>query len=84
MEKLYTKACLYTMPKDRGFIIDHLPEHPQIILCVGAGHAYKFSGLFGKILSEMAIDGKTDHPIDPFVLDRPAVTDPDFPAQFRM
>jgi sarcosine oxidase len=82
--KMYTKTCLYTMPKDRSFIIDRLPDHPQVILCVGAGHAYKFAGLFGKILSELAIDGKTDHPIDPFVLDRPAITDPDYPAQFRM
>lgn len=82
--KMYTKPCLYTMPKDRGFIIDTLPDHPQIVLCVGAGHAYKFAALFGKILSEMAIDGKTDHPIDPFILDRPAVTDPGYPAQFRM
>ena len=82
--KMYTKTCLYTMPKDRAFIIDRIPERPQIILCVGAGHAYKFAGLFGKILSELAIDGKTDHPIEPFVLDRPAITDSNYPAKFRM
>jgi sarcosine oxidase len=61
-----------------------MPEHPRIILCVGAGHAYKFAGLFGKILSELAIDGRTDYPIEPFVLDRPAITASDYPAKFRM
>ena len=82
--KVYTKTCLYTMPKDRDFVIDHHPDHPQIIICNGAGHAYKFAGLLGKILSELAIDGQTDYPIEPFTLHRPAITDPDFPAQFHI
>ena len=82
--KLYTKTCLYTMPKDRHFVIDTLPEHPQIIVCVGAGHAYKFSGILGKILSELAIDGHTDYPIEPFALQRDAITDPNFKPVFRM
>ena len=75
--KLYTKTCLYTMPLDRQFIIDTLPGHPQIILCCGAGHAFKFASLFGKILSELAIDGQTQYPIDSMTWHRPAVTDPD-------
>ena len=72
------------MPKDRHFVIDTLPEHPQIIVCVGAGHAYKFSGILGKILSELAIDGHTDYPIEPFALQRDAITDPNFKPVFRM
>lgn len=82
--KLYTKTCLYTMPRDRNFVIDTLPEHPQIVLCVGAGHAYKFASLLGKILSELAIDGHTDYPIAPFTLQREAITNPDYPAVFHM
>jgi sarcosine oxidase len=82
--KLYTKTCLYTMPRDRNFIIDFLPEHPQIIVCGGAGHAYKFASLLGQILSELAIDGETSYPIEPFTLNRPAVTDPAFEASFHM
>ena len=81
---LYTKTCLYTMPKDRHFVIDTLPEHPQIVVCVGAGHAYKFSGILGKILSELSIDEKTRYPIELFTLQRPAITDPDFKTVFRM
>lgn len=82
--KLYTKTCLYDMPRDRNFVIDALPEHPQILVCVGAGHAYKFASLLGKILSELAIDGQTDYPIAPFTLQRPAITDPNFPPIFHI
>lgn len=82
--KMYTKTCLYTMPRDRNFVIDTLPEHPQIVICCGAGHAYKFASLLGKILSELALDGRTDYPIAPFTLQRPAITDPDFAPVFHI
>jgi sarcosine oxidase len=72
------------MPKDRNFVIDSLPETPQIIVCSGAGHAYKFAGLLGKILSQLALDGQTDYPIAPFSLNRPAITDPTYQAAFHM
>lgn len=81
---IYTKTCLYTMPKDRDFVIDTVPEYPQIIVCVGAGHAYKFASLLGKILSQMAINGETEYPIAPFALNRPAITDPDFEPLFHI
>jgi sarcosine oxidase len=82
--KLYTKTCLYAMPKDRNFVIDALPEHPQILVCSGAGHAYKFASLLGKILSQLAIDGQTEYPIAPFTLNRPAITNPNFKAVFHI
>jgi sarcosine oxidase len=82
--KLYTKSCIYTMPRDRDFVIDTLPEHPQIILCVGAGHADKFASLLGKILSEMAIDDHTAYPIAPFTLNRPAIMEPSYQANFHI
>ena len=82
--KLYTKTCLYDMPPDRNFVVDSLPEHPQILVCCGAGHAYKFASLLGKILSQMAIDGRTEHPIAAFTMQRPAITDPDFQPQFHI
>ena len=82
--KLYTKTCLYTMPRDRNFVIDTVPEAPQIIVCVGAGHAYKFASLLGKILSQLAIDGQTQYPIAPFTLNRPAILDPTYEAAFHI
>jgi sarcosine oxidase len=81
---LYTKTCQYAMPRDRGFVIDTLPGYPQICVFIGAGHAYKFAALFGKILSELAIDGHTGYPIEAFRVDRPAITDPNYPPTFRV
>ena len=80
----YTKTCLYTLPPDRDFILDRLPQHPNIILAIGAGHAYKFASLLGQILSELAIDGQTSHDLTPFQVTRPALTEPDFVPAFRI
>jgi sarcosine oxidase len=55
----------------------------RISMAVGAGHAFKFACLFGRILSDLAIDGRTVFPISIFSLARPAITDPDFEPVFR-
>lgn len=81
---LYSKTCLYDMPPDREFIVDHLPDHPQILVCVGAGHAYKFAALLGRILCDLALDGRSAYPIGGFGLNRPAITDPSFAATFHI
>ncbi len=80
---LVTKTCQYDMPRDRNFILDVMPEYPQISVFVGAGHAYKFASLFGKILSELAIDGQTPHDISAFSVARPAVADPNYQTSFQ-
>ena len=82
--ELYTKTCLYTIPPDQNFVLDTLPEHGGVSVAIGAGHAFKFAGLIGQVLADLALRGKTDHPIDEFRLDRPALTDPDFPRSFHV
>lgn len=70
-----TATCRYTMTPDEDFIIDHLPGYPQIV--VGSpcsGHGFKFGIIIGKILAELAVDGQTEHNIQRFKLDRPALT----------
>lgn len=81
---LYSKTCLYAMPPDRDFILDALPEYPQIFAAVGAGHAYKFASLLGKILSELAIEGASQHDISPFTFKRPALLERDFVPSLRV
>ena len=81
--ELYTKTCLYTIPPDQNFVIDTLPEHPQISVAIGAGHAFKFAGLIGRILSELALEGESTYPIGAFRLDRPAVSDEAFEKTFH-
>ncbi|KAK3602045.1 hypothetical protein CHS0354_021139 [Potamilus streckersoni] len=82
--KLYTKTCLYTMPPDRNFIVDTCEKYgwKDVIVCNGAGHAYKFASLLGKILCEMAIDGTTKYDISAFNLDREALLDSNYEPVF--
>jgi sarcosine oxidase len=81
--ELYTKTCLYTVPPDQNFILDTLPEHPGVSVAVGAGHAYKFAALIGRILSELALDGVSTSPIGGFGIERPALTDGGFAKAFH-
>jgi monomeric sarcosine oxidase len=82
--ELYTRCCLYDMPPDRDFVVDFVPGQPRIAVCIGAGHAAKFAGLLGRILSELVIDGSTSWPIDAFRADRPALSDPGFAPGYRL
>lgn len=82
--ELYTRTCLYDMPPDREFVLGALPEHPQISVFSGAGHGFKFASLAGKILSELAVHGETQYPIEAFRVDRPALTDPAYKPVFAM
>jgi sarcosine oxidase len=77
-----TKTCLYTLTPDRDFVLDALPEHPHVYLALGAGHGFKFASLMGKILSELALDGKTVSNIEPFRMDRPILWMADPPTTF--
>lgn len=70
-DPIYTKTCLYDLPPDRNFVLGNLPEQPNVSLAIGAGHAFKFAGLIGRILSDLALDGRTDDDIAPFSIERP-------------
>jgi sarcosine oxidase len=74
--ELYTRCCLYDMPPDRDFVVDFVPGQPRIAVCIGAGHAAKFAGLLGRILSDLVVDA--------FRADRPALSDPGFAPGYRL
>jgi sarcosine oxidase len=82
--ELYTRTCLYTVPPDQNFILDALPEHPQIIVANGAGHAFKFAALIGRLLADLALGREPAQPIGSFSITRPALTDPSFPRSFHV
>ncbi|MCG2621393.1 N-methyl-L-tryptophan oxidase [Arthrobacter sp. I2-34] len=81
---LANKTCVYDMAADREFVLDTLPEHPNVAVFNGAGHAGKFASLIGQILADLMLTGSTEHDIEPFSLLRPAITDPDFVPVFRL
>lgn len=64
------KSCLYTLTPDRDFVIDRLPEHPNVSVAIGAGHAFKFASVIGRVLSDLALDGSTPSGIADFAIDR--------------
>ena len=77
-----SKTCLYTLTPDRDFVLDTLPGYPRIALALGAGHAFKFASVIGRLLSDLAIDGATSYNIAPFAVDRPILTMENPPRSF--
>lgn len=62
-----TRVCLYTMTPDEHWVIDKHPEYPNIVFAGGcSGHAFKFSTLIGKILTDLVLFEKTPHDISLF------------------
>jgi sarcosine oxidase len=84
--EIYTKTCLYTMPPDRDFVLDRLPDHPSVFVALGAAHAFKFSSVIGRILAELIVDGATPSApeIERFTVDRPILLEADPPTSFMV
>lgn len=79
---IYTKTCLYTLTPDRDFIIDAIPDHPNCFVAIGAGHAFKYAAIIGKILSELAMDGIAKSDLQHFKIDRPILKEKNPPKHF--
>ncbi len=57
------ETCFYSCTPQGDFIMDFLPEDNRIVLGAGySGHGFKFAPLTGKILAELALNGKTSIP----------------------
>ena len=69
-----SKTCLYTLTPDRDFVLGPLPDHDGVIVGLAAAHGMKFAPTFGRLLADLARDGRTETSIEPFRLDRPALT----------
>ena len=78
------KTCLYTLTPDRDFIIDAVPGHSGAYAAIGAGHAYKFASVIGRVLSELAIDGKTPSDLSIFGFDREILRMKDPPVSYMV
>ena len=76
------KTCLYTLTRDRDFVLDTVPGHPGLQVGLGSAHGFKFASWFGRALAERAVFGATRSNIQPFRFDRPAITDPSYKANY--
>jgi sarcosine oxidase len=65
------KTCLYTNTPDHDFIVDTLPDAPNVIVASPcSGHGFKFVPVLGEILGALATEGGTRHDISRFKLAR--------------
>jgi sarcosine oxidase len=71
-----TTTCLYTLTSDRDFVLDRLPDVPQVCVGLGAAHGFKFAAWFGRELAALA-GGATPGPhLAPFSITRGALRRP--------
>jgi sarcosine oxidase len=76
------KTCLYTLTPDRDFVIDAVPGQTNVFLALGAAHAFKFTSLIGRTLSELAAGRTASIDLEPFRIDRSALTTADPPRSW--
>jgi sarcosine oxidase len=58
-------TCLYTVTPDAGFIIDELPDRPEVMVASAcSGHGFKHSGAVGEMLAARAVaaSGQSEGP----------------------
>ena len=68
---VHAEVCLYTETPDEDFVIDVHPDCPDILVAAGfSGHGFKFCSLVGRIMSELALNGKTAFDISHFQISR--------------
>ena len=66
-------TCLYTMTSDRDFVLDRLPDIPEVIVGLGAAHGFKFAAWFGRTLAGFACGEPHGHELAPFAFSRPSL-----------
>ena len=55
-----SETCLYANTPDEHFVIGALPGEPRIVVgSACSGHGFKFGPLVGRLLAELALEGRT-------------------------
>jgi sarcosine oxidase len=64
-QPIHHAVCMYTMTPDGHFVVDRHPQHPQVLFAAGlSGHGFKFTFALGKALTDLALDRRTDLPVE--------------------
>ncbi|MFG0283400.1 MAG: N-methyl-L-tryptophan oxidase [Phycisphaerales bacterium JB039] len=62
---LALRPCLYTNSPDGHFILGRHPAHDRVTIACGfSGHGFKFAPVIGEALADLALDGRTDLPVE--------------------
>ena len=66
-----TATCLYTATPDFQFVVDRVPGHEGVLLASPcSGHGFKHSAAVGEMVAELAAEGRSRIPAEPFSLRR--------------
>lgn len=64
-------TCMFTNTPDEHFILDTLPDCPQITVGAGfSGHGFKFASVIGEILADLAVSESPSQDIELFRVSR--------------
>jgi len=65
------RTCIFTNTPDGHFIIDRLPEQPEVIVVSAcSGHGYKFASVIGEIVADLGVSGQSRFDLSMFRLGR--------------
>lgn len=65
------RACFFTNTPDEHFVIDTLPDLPQVVVASPcSGHGYKFCSVVGEVLADLATGGRPGFDLSLHALDR--------------
>lgn len=57
-------VCLFTNTPDEHFLLDTLPDAPQVSVAAGfSGHGFKMASVIGEVMADLAQAGETSHDI---------------------
>ncbi|MGB1817417.1 MAG: FAD-dependent oxidoreductase, partial [Rubripirellula sp.] len=66
-----TASCYYTSTPDENFVIDQLPDHPNVTVVAGlSGHGFKFTSALGEVASQLALNQTMPFDLAPFAIKR--------------
>ncbi len=64
-------VCMFTNTADEHFVLDILPDAPQVSVAAGfSGHGFKMASVVGEIMADLAQQGGSPHDISSFRLSR--------------
>jgi sarcosine oxidase len=66
--------------------VDRLPDHPNVLVGLGAAHGFKYASVIGRILVELALNGSTPSAAEivAFRIDRPILLEADPATSFMV
>lgn len=65
-QTMRTVTCQYTITQGRQIVMSPLENYPNIILGLGAALGFKYAPAIGRVLAELAVDGKSTEDIAKF------------------